>query len=398
MREKGLNPFTPDRPVQKENFIGRKLEVSRMLRSAHQVSLGKNEHIFIAGEYGIGKSSLASYVKYAALEKFNLAGFHIYLGGVDSIEGMVQKVVESIIEDTYEIKSFDKVKEFLGKYVKEFDIFGLKINTELLRRDVPDIAAGFLPFLRQVYGSLSSDYKGISLIMDDLNGISQNPQFAFLLKSMVDNIATGSTPLPMMLILSGVEQRRREIVSHHQSVARIFSVVEVLPLSDADITQFFVSLFTNMGYKIEDNALYMAVKISSGLPRLMHEIGSGIFWSAENDVISLKTVFKGRSIAVNELGKKYFGSLQNIFKTDEYRSILKKIIKHTGEYAQFPKLKRFEKRSIADLLEGEEKAKFDNFLQKLKKMNVIQPGAQKGEWTFTDHLTFWYFQTETENN
>ncbi len=39
--EKGPNPFTPDRPVSGECFIGRQYELSLLLRSAHQISLGK---------------------------------------------------------------------------------------------------------------------------------------------------------------------------------------------------------------------------------------------------------------------------------------------------------------------------------------------------------------------
>ncbi len=44
--ERGLNPFTPENPVSKEHFVGRKFEINRILRSAHQVSLGKGEWVF----------------------------------------------------------------------------------------------------------------------------------------------------------------------------------------------------------------------------------------------------------------------------------------------------------------------------------------------------------------
>ncbi|MFN3467477.1 MAG: ATP-binding protein [Candidatus Brocadiales bacterium] len=56
-------PFTPGHPVPPEYFIGRKKEIEILQRAMEQVALGKNENIFLTGERGIGKSSLASLCK-----------------------------------------------------------------------------------------------------------------------------------------------------------------------------------------------------------------------------------------------------------------------------------------------------------------------------------------------
>jgi Cdc6-like AAA superfamily ATPase len=237
--EKGSNPFNLDRPASKEGFVGRKYEINRILQLAHQVYLGKNEHIFLTGEYGIGKSSLASSIKYVAYDKFKLIGFHIFLGGVSTLEDMVKRIIENILDETYKVKAFDKVKEFVGKYIKEFHILGFTVDFKALLDDVPGITTRFVPFLRQVYGSLSDEYRGLILILDDINGMTRNPDFSFFIKSLVDGIATSSQPLPLLLILCGTESRRQEFSAHHQSVARIFSVFQVNPLESEEVKEFY---------------------------------------------------------------------------------------------------------------------------------------------------------------
>lgn len=57
---KGKSPFYPGQPVPIELFVGRSAQIERVLtRGAGQVAEGKPTAVFIQGEYGIGKSSMA---------------------------------------------------------------------------------------------------------------------------------------------------------------------------------------------------------------------------------------------------------------------------------------------------------------------------------------------------
>ena len=60
---KGKSPFYPGQPVPIEFFIGRIDEIGRVTRSLSQVETGKPRAIFLTGEYGIGKSSLAGFMR-----------------------------------------------------------------------------------------------------------------------------------------------------------------------------------------------------------------------------------------------------------------------------------------------------------------------------------------------
>jgi len=287
-----------------------------------------------------------------------------------------------------------RFKDFIGRYVKEISLFSIKINIEELRKDAVDFTGSFTSLLRQIYGNLSEDYKGIVLILDDLNGLTKNPKFSYLMKSTIDEIATSSAPLPILLLLCGIEQRRLEIISHHSSVARIFSVVDIEPLSNEEVSEFFTNSFISIGMEIEEVALELMVKMSAGLPRIMHEIGNNVFWVMKGETINNDDALNGTVVAIHELGRKYFGPLQKVITTDEYRSILRILLNILSDKPLF--LLSFSRKEILNELSEEEKSKLNNFLQRMKRLNAIHPGENKGEWMFTDNLTCWYFRFETE--
>jgi len=77
---KSESPFFPGRPVPVEYFVGRKPEIERMVaRGVRQVAGGKPISVFVEGEYGIGKSSVARYVQTLAEKEFGLHGIYAVL-------------------------------------------------------------------------------------------------------------------------------------------------------------------------------------------------------------------------------------------------------------------------------------------------------------------------------
>ena len=95
---KGRSPFYPGQPVPYELFVGRAAEVERIRRATYQVAAGKPQAIFISGEYGIGKSSLASFMQSAAEHDPQLLGFHAMLGTAASLDDVAQATVRAVIE------------------------------------------------------------------------------------------------------------------------------------------------------------------------------------------------------------------------------------------------------------------------------------------------------------
>jgi len=240
MVEKGKSPFYPGQPVPLELFTGRKEQINRIERAIKQVSLGKPQSIFLTGEYGIGKSSLAGFMRYYAEKAYGLFGIHVLLGGANSVNDVSERTIRTVLEtEAYEPSTTDKVRNFLSKYIGKQQIFGVTVNLESLKADAPSISKGFLPFLREVLNNLKDDnIKGIFLILDELNGIVKNPDFAYFIKNLVDENALSRNPLPLMLMLCGVDDRRKEMIEQHQPVDRIFELIKIDPLAQTEMEIF----------------------------------------------------------------------------------------------------------------------------------------------------------------
>jgi len=389
---KDRSPFSPGRPVPLELFVGRQQEISQILRAAGQVAAGKQENVFVTGEYGIGKSSLAAYVRFIAEKDHRLAGFHVFLGGAADVEDMAAHVISRMVEQVYRDTTFEKMKEFLRKYVQELTIFGAKVNLEAVRKDAPAVAHNFLPFLRQAYGCLRDDWKGLMLILDDLNGITATPRFAHLLKSVVDEIATSGHSLPLLLVLTGVPERREEILQHQRSVERIFDIAEILPLFDESVREFFQRAFASVDMQIDADALEMLARYSGGLPKLMHELGDATFWMAKSATVTRQDAFLGVVRAADNVGHKYFDPVRRALRSEDYRSILKKI---GGQVSLHDFDTSFLRKTVAQGLTEAEKGKLDNFLQRMKRLSALRPGEKPGEWVFPNRLIRVYLWMES---
>lgn len=379
-QEKSRSPFYPGQPVPTELFTGRQKEIERIERALVQTKQGKMQVLFISGEYGIGKSSLANYSKFIAKRNFNLLGIHVFLGNSNTIESVAQKTVETILrEQIYNEKVLDKIKNFLSKYIGKQELFGFSINFEALKNDLYDISRGFLPFLKNLYNRVKEDnISGILLIFDEINGIAKNPEFAHFIKTLVDENATSSNILPLTLILCGTEERRKELVERHQPIERIFDIIDIKSMNENEMKEFFIKAFNSVEIKVDEKALKLICDYSSGLPKIMHIIGDNIYWIDQDKFVDFNDAREGILLAAEEIGRRFVDvQVLKAIHSKDYKSILSKIV-------QKPK-KSFSKKEIEENLSSREKEKLHNFLQRMKKLNAIR-SLERGYYEFINPM------------
>ena len=385
---KGKSPFYPGQPVPVELFVGRANQIERiMTRGVAQVAAGKPVSMFVEGEYGIGKSSIAGFVQQYAQEKYGLHPLYVPLGGIEKLDDLGAKVLEAtVISGGLDAKQTEKIRNWLARYIGEQTFFGVTLHAENLKKDAPSVARGLLPFLTEIYARLKdSGVKGIFLVFDEINGITSNPKFAHLIKGLVDTNALSRNPLPLLLVLCGVEERRREMINHHQPVDRIFDVIDVEPLNQEEMKEFFIRAFDSVSMKVKREALEQLAIYSAGFPKIMHLIGDATYWLDRDGVIDAEDAWMGVILAADEVGKKYVD--QQVYKalrSADYHSILRKIAK-LG-----PDKMSFNKSEIISGLSDTEKRKFNNFLQKMKNLKVLRSGDVQGEYVFNVRMVRLY--------
>ncbi|MFH1259560.1 MAG: ATP-binding protein [Elusimicrobiota bacterium] len=385
---KERSPFTPGRPVPTEFFVGRITEIEKIMRSAKQVSLGKQENIFLCGERGIGKTSLASFIRYRAEKELAMVGVHTILGGVTTLEEMVKRIIDKLLKENIQNPIFAKLKSVFSNYIKEVGLFGVSVQFDVSDKELKNITDNFLTILRTIYDKIKDEKKGILIILDDLNGLVREEKFANFIKSFIDEIATSQSPIPLMFVLCGLPERRQELIDTQPSIARIFPVIEILPLDKSETIDFYKNIFEKEGIKIEPAILNILYQYSGGLPMLLHEVGDAVYWADNDNIISHDDATIGISFATKNVGEKYLDrQVYKAIKSEKYRTILDKMA--TSEIGM-----TFRKEGIETKLNDSEKKVFNNFLQKMKKLGVITSGEKLGEYVFANELFRLYIRFE----
>jgi len=79
---KSNSPFTPGTPVPPDLFVGRSEQIKEIKGYAIRSASGKQDNIFLTGERGIGKTSLASYICASVDKENEFFPVHVFLGDV----------------------------------------------------------------------------------------------------------------------------------------------------------------------------------------------------------------------------------------------------------------------------------------------------------------------------
>lgn len=386
--QKGKSPFYPGQPVPIELFTGRSNLVERLVtRGIAQVREGKPIAMYIQGEYGIGKTSIVNFAKWIAETKYNLYGIYATLGGATKLDDVGEAILRATVQSgALNPRIAERFNDLIGKYVGDQSFFGLNIHLASLKADAPSITNGALPFLKQILDRLSQDgVKGIMLILDEINGIASNPSFAHFLKGLVDQNALARNPVPLFLVVCGTEERRRELIAQHEPVERIFDLVTVDPLNSGEAGDFFRKAFESAGMTIDDSAVKTFSHYSAGFPKIMHLIGDAAYWIDTDGRIDAADSTQALVQAAEEVGKKYVDQqVIKALRSKIYLSILDKISKiEPGDLG-------FDLKSIQSGLTEQEKKNVQNFLRKMRSLNIIVPGDTKGEYAFTSRMVRLY--------
>jgi hypothetical protein len=390
------SPFYPDQPVPIELFVGRENELDRITeRGMGQVKQGKSVSFFVRGDYGIGKSSLARYLAWKAETEHGLFPVYAQLAGCKSLNDVAVAILQAVIDaEIYNPKRWkEHLGKFLGDFLGEVEIMGFGYNFEKLRQQAPNIVShqGLLHFLRAIYTRVKrSESYGIFLILDEINGMASQVDFAQFLKGLWDTNAVQSkdAQVPLLLMLCGVEHRRRALVEAHEPVNRIFDVVDIGHLSMEEREVFFRRAFDSVFMTYELEAIKHMAMWSSGFPKIMHLIGDAIYWAhtGENPITTIEAS-NGIQGACEIIGRKYFEpNVLHALQSKDYVAILKKladIVKDSWSTV-------FTRADLKTKLSQKEQLKMDNFLNRMKNIHAITPTGIKGEYAIINNMIFMY--------
>lgn len=387
------SPFTPGQTVPLEFFVGRIAEIERLRGMVRAAAQGRLKVGFVAGERGIGKSSLASFVHQLCEREDAIAGAHVFLGGSNNITDMARRTFDHVLKESIDKPWSEKVREFFGDHVRKVGLFGISIEFNVKPEELAALAQNFILSLRQLLNQIKDERKGLLLIFDDMNGLADSAEFANWLKSTVDEITTTNKPFPVCWLMVGLEERRQSLIKLQPSLARVFDIIDIRPWDAKETAEFYQQTFQrNAAIKINDDALQSMVGFTGGLPVIAHEIGDAVWRTATASPITLQDAMRGVFIAAEFIGRKFLQpQISQALRSPRYRSILHKIAGDSSLNISF------QRGDVGKRLTAEEKKVLDNFLNRMKELGALVPDSTEGPggYRFINQLYRLYFHIES---
>jgi len=149
--------------------VGRASQIDRiMVRGAGQVSLGKPVSIFVQGEYGIGKGSIAAYAQILAERQYDLHPIYASLGGCRNLTDVATRVAAgTITSGALDPDRTSRIRNWLAKYISKASVFGVTLNLDALRVDAPALAdtSSMLEFSSSLFGEINRPESRVNLLI-----------------------------------------------------------------------------------------------------------------------------------------------------------------------------------------------------------------------------------------
>jgi uncharacterized protein len=270
--------LSPTSPIQsEEHLFGR----SKQLQLIEQALCAPGRSIFIYGDRGVGKTSLAQTVAYLNQS----AGHDPVLLACEpdtTFNGLMADALASLQErkstgstTVHSAKIGYKGLGFeLGRTRQEE---GQQVQTAL---DLNSTVAALL----QIGAGCNDD--GRVVVIDEFDRIASEPErshFADLIKQI------GDQRIPIKFVFCGVSESMQKLLGAHDSCYRYLDGIELLGLSYEARFEIIDAAAKALGVAVDDRPRYRIAAISDGFPHYVHRMCEHLFWQMFNDPVLCTT-------------------------------------------------------------------------------------------------------------
>lgn len=260
-----LSPSSEIRDPKK--LKGREKNLSQIEKAIYS----PNRHVFIYGDRGVGKTSLAKTAG-SIFHTESLDPIYVSCSAQSTFETIMQAILYSVQPSQVISKETDSRigPNFLNLSTSE--IFG-KIDKQFRSNDV----SLSYPLWKYIDG-LAPGRKVV--IIDELDRIVDSNEinkFSELLKNF------SSFGMDIRIIVCGIGATISEIMGAHHSVGRYFEPIELQKLKHDDLWSILEPVSKKFNVTIDNGILSRISIISDGFPHFVHLIGECLFYAMYED-------------------------------------------------------------------------------------------------------------------
>lgn len=260
-----------------EHLFGREKELTRIERA---LSI-PGRHIFIFGDRGVGKSSLAA----TAATQYQSSGkpyIDIGCGPTTTLFSVVANIV-------YQAFDIDRLHDASSTTTKSISFRGLKfgisdkVSLKDIKAEITDLV-DVVEFLKLVAQHHSESPIVVIDEFDRIISEDERALFADLLKAL------GDKRVHLKFIFTGVASSLNQLIGAHASSTRQLETIELPRLSINARWDILRHAAKSFGLHIDKEVEVRVALVSDGFPYYVHLMGFSLMWTVFDDEESVSTI------------------------------------------------------------------------------------------------------------
>jgi Cdc6-like AAA superfamily ATPase len=383
------NPFTPNAPIDPEYFAGRIGEVVKIQSALNQTMHGKTQHILLAGERGIGKTSLGLYARYIAKQpnpvlktEFRYATAYYTVERdqslVDVCRGLATRLLQNIDESLAK-KCTDRLKKLkLHFAIHVPGLAEINVDPQALPEVESRLYADFEKAIEEAWDELKNTYNGILLVVDEIHNLGTFKGVGAFFKVVSEAWAVDGYRNAMFAVI-GLPNVPTDISDDDPSAPRIFSHVELKRMTTEECLNIVRNCITKSGKSITDDAAAAIATRSGGFPYFLHQLGYDAYEQDSDEKIDMDDLNLAFSTSLTQFERMFFGGL---YKSVEGRQ-KQKIVDALASCYSSP-------RTAAELARTLKIKNVHQYLKPLEKDGIVE--RAKSRYRLTSELLSIYVQ------
>jgi uncharacterized protein len=261
------------RPVQSvQHLKGRAKDLNEIEKALY----APGRHVFIFGDRGVGKSSLAAT---AAMQYQSSDNAPIFVSG--SRDATFTSIVSNVV---YQALKRPRTENRKTNRVSEISFKGLRAaaSTETSWPDIASLIRSVgdaVELLREVGETYADQPVAIIDEFDTIGEASERDKFAELLKQLGDQ----SDRMKLKLIFTGIGQSISQLLGAHPSAHRQLLTWELPRLNYEGRREIVEAAAAEFGLTVDNNVNWRIAQVSDGYPYYVHSITEHMLWAAFED-------------------------------------------------------------------------------------------------------------------
>ncbi|WP_454722646.1 AAA family ATPase [Delftia acidovorans] len=295
--------LSPSQPIQSIEFLqGRAKEIERIDRALY----APGRHIFIYGDRGIGKSSLAA----AAAAQIQSSDSS-YIDVSCSTDSTFRSVIANIGTQAIHLSRLRKTKITTTSGI-ELKFLRASLSHEVTDIDLLDVirtVGDAVEVLREVSSIHSNKPVIVVDEFDRMVDAKERALFADLVKQL------GDKKINVTFFFTGVAPTLDALLGAHPSAIRQFETIELEKLNWTARWNITVNALNRFGVEIEDNIRIRIAAVSDGYPYYVHLITEKLLWRLFDDPEDITNVdWKHYNDAISEAIKSINAELKRPYE------------------------------------------------------------------------------------